>query len=212
MESNAQPTATETATATGKRLWHIVRAVFVMLREGLAKRRRLAELRLHLLLRRGKLAGKPFVVFSPSSPTTSTTTLPQPHTAVVPLPFPAASWTPTPPYTSPMRFNSVAATPPSTLPPANDRNDAAGNLAMTPREIARAFEFLDSVADEESSAEVSPLPSVLATPVVPVKQLRVTDSPFVDEEETEADDAVDRRAEEFIRSFYDRRRQEMIGF
>ncbi|KAG0459984.1 hypothetical protein HPP92_023112 [Vanilla planifolia] len=145
-----------------------------MLREGLAKRRLLAELRLHLLLRRGKLAGKAIRgVLSELSHHQHH------HTPSTSHGGGAASFS--------CRFMDPDAS------------------------VYVPHEFLDSVADEESSAEVSPLPSVLATPVVPVKQLRVTDSPFVDEEETEADDAVDRRAEEFIRSFYDRRRQEMIG-
>ncbi|KAG0458262.1 hypothetical protein HPP92_023419 [Vanilla planifolia] len=211
MESNAQPTATETATATGKRLWHIVRAVFVMLREGLAKRRLLAELRLHLLLRRGKLAGKAIRgVLSELSHHQHhhTLNLTRRWCRFLSCRFmdPDAS------VYVPHEVQFSCSNTPFYASSRQRSQRCRRKFGYDAEEIARAFEFLDSVADEESSAEVSPLPSVLATPVVPVKQLRVTDSPFVDEEETEADDAVDRRAEEFIRSFYDRRRQEMIGF
>ncbi|KAG0458260.1 hypothetical protein HPP92_023111 [Vanilla planifolia] len=129
-------------------------------RRGLAKPPP-AQLRLPPpLTSRESSQGKPFVVFSPSSPTTSTTT----------------------------SLNLTAVYPPFyTLPPAN--------VATMPPEIwlrrrGMAKLQVPRLGGRQGKAQVSPLPSVLATPVVPVKA-GVTDSPFVDEEETEADDAVD---------------------
>ncbi|CAN6207499.1 unnamed protein product [Urochloa humidicola] len=49
--------AVEPTTNMGRRLWHVVRAVLFMLRKGVSKRRKLA-MDLHLLLQRGKIAGK----------------------------------------------------------------------------------------------------------------------------------------------------------
>ncbi|KAG0486783.1 hypothetical protein HPP92_008878 [Vanilla planifolia] len=211
MESNGQQATTP---AMAKRLWHIVRAVFVMLREGLAKRRLLAELRLHLLFSRGKLAGKAIRGllsdlshnhhhhhYHPRSTSRGdygrrcffSCRFMDPDAAVYVPHEVQFSCSDTPFYAASRRRS-------------HRRRRESGYDATV---IARAFEILDSKAFEDSEAEISLVPSLLSTPAVPVRQLRVTDSPFA-EEEKEADDTVDRHAEEFIRLFYYQRRQEML--
>ncbi|XP_008794115.2 uncharacterized protein LOC103710238 [Phoenix dactylifera] len=188
-----------------KRLWHIIRVAYYMLRKGISKRK--LALDLHLLLHRGKIAGKALGDLlnfhhhhhhgaAPSSPG-----------------FSRRSMDPTLPFydTREVEFscsNTPAAYPAKLFRKNRHRHDYSNYDVAA---IAKAFEILNSeVSDTESvMATPSPAPilsSFLRSPAV-VRQLRITDSPFpIMEEDGVADGHVDRAAEEFIKRFYEQLR------
>ncbi|PKA54594.1 hypothetical protein AXF42_Ash000429 [Apostasia shenzhenica] len=194
------------ATETAKRLWHIVRAVFVMIREGLAKRRLIADLHLHLLLRRSKIAAKSLrsllslhqasIAHGGAAAAASLSCRFMDPDAAVYVPREVEfSCSNTPFYAGALRGTH-----------RRRRRRHGGHQSVS---VARLFELLDSVDDDDENwTEDTPVPSVLATPATAVRPLRVSDSPFSakEEEEDDADEAVDNAAEEFIRRFYEQLR------
>ena len=175
-----------------KRLWHMITAAYYMLRKGLTKHRLMMDL--HLLLKRGKLAGKAvgnFVAFHHHHRDHHIGANMHRDTDLS--------------YYDPKEVEfSCSNTPsyPSFLLAAkrgnrhrHDRYDF--DFAADDKEL----EMLNSeMSDAESSFVASPSPAA-------VRQPRIIDSPFpTRDEDAEADGRVDQEAEEFIRRFYEQLR------
>ncbi|RRT52105.1 hypothetical protein B296_00037280 [Ensete ventricosum] len=181
-----------------KRLWRMIRAAYYMLRKGFTKHRLMMDL--HLLLKRGKLAGKAvgnFVAFHHHR---------DHHIGANMYSNFSSRYVDTDlSYYDPKEVEfSCSNTPsyPSFLLP-NDFDFAADD---------RELEMLNSeMSDAESSSVVassSPAPMWgFGKSPEAVRQLRITDSPFpTRDEDAEADGRVDLEAEEFIRRFYEQLR------
>ncbi|KAL0923949.1 hypothetical protein M5K25_004736 [Dendrobium thyrsiflorum] len=188
MESNTYPTIT-------KRLCHIVRLVCYMLRNCISMRKLMMDLQ--LLLKRGKLAGK----FLSNFITHNHGGAASPAATGRSIEFSCSN---TPFYTAIKKKNR------------RRRQVENDNAAM----IEKAFQMLNAeVSDMESvrsSAMPSPSPSPAAmwwlgkSPAV-VRQLRVTDSPFMlNENEVVEEGKVDKEAEDFIRRFYEHLRRQQL--
>ncbi|XP_020572645.1 uncharacterized protein LOC110019351 [Phalaenopsis equestris] len=184
MESTPSPTIT-------KRLCHIFRLLYYMLRNSISKRKLMMDL--HLLLKRGKLAGKllsKFISFH--------------HNGGAALEF---SCNNTPFYPSARR---------------NKRGRRKVEFdSFDEAMMAKAFEVLSTeVSDMESvisSTTLTPSPSPspaamwwLGRSPAWVRQLRVTDSPFVGSEEVVEEGKVDKEAEDFIRWFHEQLRRQQL--
>ncbi|KAI0522538.1 hypothetical protein KFK09_004918 [Dendrobium nobile] len=190
MESNTSPTIT-------KRLCHIVRLVCYMLRNCISMRKLMMDLQ--LLLKRGKLAGK----FLSNFITHNHGGAASPAATGRSIEFSCSN---TPFYTAIKKKNRRR------RQVEYDNFDAAM--------IKKAFEMLNAeVSDMESvrsSAMPSPSPSPAAmwwlekSPAV-VRQLRVTDSPFMlNENEVVEEAKVDKEADDFIRRFYEHLRRQQL--
>ncbi|RWW68271.1 hypothetical protein BHE74_00024215 [Ensete ventricosum] len=201
---------TQMDPSLAKRLWHMIRAACYMLRKGFCKHKLMMDL--HLLLKRGKLAGKAignFVTFhhhhdrhtgSDAYPTCSCRSM-----------DPAFSS-----YNSKEVEFSCTDTPsyPSFFLTAKRKNrHRHGCYGIDVAALAQQLETLSSeISDAESSAMTSASPSPapmwsFGKSPAAVRQLRVTDSPFpMIDEGVEADGRVDREAEEFIKRFYEKLR------
>ncbi|PKA63387.1 hypothetical protein AXF42_Ash005282 [Apostasia shenzhenica] len=211
MESSSTPTM-------AKRLWHIVQVVFYMLRKTISKRKLMMDL--HLLLKRGKIAGKAignlvafhhqhhhgasaasfaadghFSAFSSCSIDTAA-----PFFSPAETEFSCSN---TPFYANYFRGTAKRKNRRRRHDDCYDAFDAAA--------IAVAFEMLNaqSASGEESSVSSlvpTPSPALMLdlgrSPVA--RPLRVTDSPFPVKEDEAADGGrVDEEAEAFIRRFYE---------
>ncbi|XP_042404437.1 uncharacterized protein LOC121994492 [Zingiber officinale] len=185
--------------ALAKRLWRMIRATHCVLRKGFAKRNKLMIMNLHLLLKRGKLAGKALTNLllhhghHPSADITGMSPEELNFFFYAPgdVEF-SCSNTPSPAF-----FLSAA----KRLTSGRRRRQEESSLDVHVAAAALAKEF-------EILSLASPVPAgrfgkSLAAP----RQLRITDSPFPAREEEENDGGrVDREAEAFIRRFYDQLR------
>jgi hypothetical protein len=219
-----------------RRLWHVVRAVLFMLRKGMSKRRKLS-MDLQLILQRSKIAGKalgklitahghhddqPAAQKAPPRRPDPSLAVYNLHGAGREVEFSCSN---TPSY------------PPIQLIPTkrgrrrNNRRTHRGANGAEPgwynydaADIAKVFEVLNDeqllnevVGDGAGAAALA----VLATPSpalwssfgrspAPVKQLRITDSPFPlrDDAADQEDGLVDQEADEFIKKFYDQLRKQ----
>jgi hypothetical protein len=201
-----------------KRLVHMLRLVYHMLRRGLCRKRLLMDL--HLLLGRGKLAGKALrnLVAAAHGGAAG-------HT-VVPAGEGAADASPSEPsfcHVDPGDVEFSCTTTPSYEPPPirslfpfRGRHGGGGPDVA---EIERAFEMMnaqEAVAGSSGVGAETPSSVAGATPSpllalslgrspAGVRQLRVTDSPFpVDPEGV--DERVDAKADNFIKRFYEQLR------
>ncbi|KAG1335322.1 hypothetical protein COCNU_03G014410 [Cocos nucifera] len=197
-------------SSVAKRLCHIVRAVYYMIRKGIPKRK-LLLLDLHHLLDRGKIAGKAL-----GSLMTFHHHHRHHHDSDVSafLGFSCRSLDPNLSYYNPQEVEfSCSNTPayPSFLTTKRKRRHRHDCYNYDVAAVAKAFEIFNSEASDAESLMASPSPAPIwssfgRSPAV-VRQLRITDSPFpIREEEGEADGYVDRAAEEFIRRFYEQLR------
>ncbi|XP_008791574.1 uncharacterized protein LOC103708427 [Phoenix dactylifera] len=196
-----------------KRLWHIVRAVYYMLRKGISKRKLLLW-DLHHVLHRGKIAGKALG---------NLMTFHHHHhhhhdgTAFAFSRFSCRSMDPNLSFYNPREVEfSCSDTPayPSFFTAKRKHRHRHDCYNHDVAAIAKAFEILNSEVSDTESLMASPSPAPIwssfgRSPAV-VRQLRITDSPFPireeEEEEEEADGQVDRAAEEFIKRFYEQLR------
>lgn len=158
---NVASKATAQPKSAARRLWRVMRAVLYMLRRGVLPSGRKVAMDLCLLLRRGKIAGKPSEVD----------------------------------YTSSFSANVAQ---------RRGRNrrqgeDEAANGYNATTDIAKVFEMLNDggnlFGDEDALALATPSPELAAR-----HALRITDSPSAAEQQ------VDRKADEFIRRFYEQLR------
>ncbi|KAK8949230.1 hypothetical protein KSP39_PZI005545 [Platanthera zijinensis] len=212
MEANAPP------KTTAKRVWHIVRAVFLMLREGLAKTHLFSDLHLHLLFRQGKLAGKSLRSIlshhhhhssayggAAAAAAAFSCRYMDPDAAIIAPREVEFSCSSTPFYAAASRRRTHHGSG------RGRRRRLHGGYEYDAAAIARAFEILDSVPDSGEIAEEmpTPVPSLLLTPAS-VRPLRVSDSPFPVKETEETDEAEDLKAEEFIQRFYEQLRRQHV--
>ncbi|XP_020097005.1 uncharacterized protein LOC109716101 [Ananas comosus] len=185
-------------STVAKRTWHMVRAVYYMLRKGINKRKIMMDLQ--LLLHRGKIAGKSLrhlMSFHHHHHHHH-------HPAAASAAFSCLYVDPKASFHAPRDVEFSCSNTPASYPRfyvgkqkhKHPRHDHAA------AEIAKVFEILNAEdAGECVSAAATPSPSPF------VRQLRITDSPFpLREEEGEVDGAVDRDAEEFIKRFYEQLR------
>ncbi|KAJ3693861.1 hypothetical protein LUZ60_009341 [Juncus effusus] len=189
--------------AISKRIWHIIQAVYYILRKGLTKKKLMMDLQ--LLLKRGKLAGKSLtnlLTFHPHSSSHSDSSS-YGFPLGLNLSFPNAkevefscSNTPTNSYPS---FH---------LPKRSKRNHKCSSFGDFDAEaVAKAFETLNSQITDADVAEALMTPSpMLGKSPANVRQLRVTDSPFPIQEADQGDGFVDKHADEFIKRFYNQLR------
>ncbi|EHA8590496.1 hypothetical protein COCNU_scaffold019505G000010 [Cocos nucifera] len=191
---------------TSKKLWRIVRSIYQMFRRGIIR-----AVDLHLLLQRGKIAGKALGDLLTSHHHYHTTS----GGTSYPSTFSCRSMDVNTAFYSPKEIQFSCSNTPSHpfLYSTKRRNrrhrDYYYNCKVAA--IAKAFEILNSeILETTDVAVASASPesewSYGKSPVV-VRQLRVTDSPFpTREEEEEVDDRIDSEAEEFIRRFYEQLR------
>ncbi|KAJ8471414.1 hypothetical protein OPV22_025757 [Ensete ventricosum] len=196
-----------------KRLWHMIRAAYCMLRKGFSKNKLVMDV--HLLLERSKLAGKAIgnsIAFYHDHEHRH-------HIgAHVYSAFSCRSMDPSLSFYNPKEVEfSCSNTPsyPAFLLAAkwkNRRGRRHGCYNLDAAAIAKQLEMLRSeISDAESSSIIaSPSPAPMwsfGKSPAGVRQLRITDSPFpISEEGGEADGHVDREAEEFIKMFYEQLR------
>ncbi|EEF48191.1 uncharacterized protein LOC8268303 [Ricinus communis] len=173
-----------------KKLWHIVRAVFFMLRKGISKSRIMVDL--HLMLKRGnKLAGKAIgnLVYHHN------------HSSFSCRSNDALN------FISPREYEFSCSNSPATFYPfsAHKRKhhhhlhftkSYKYNDVTTVAAVQKMLEMLNNEVQVEASPMV--LPGFGKSPMV--RQLRITDSPFPLKDE--GDSQVDKAAEEFIKKFY----------
>jgi uncharacterized protein (UPF0147 family) len=193
-----------------KRIWHIIQAVYYMLRKGISKKKLMMDL--HLLLQRGKLAGKSLThLLTPHSHTSS-------RCSSATSAFSCLSMDPNLSFYNPTEVEFSCSNTPNTfpnfhLPKRSKRNHKHHELnAFDAESIAKAFEILNTTvagADTDTSALPTPSPMLALahgkSPAV-ARQLRVTDSPFPIPEGTPGDGIVDQQADAFIKRFYEQLR------
>jgi Cotton fibre expressed protein len=194
-----------------KRLWQILQAVYYLLYKGISKQ--WLSLELHLLFKRGRLAAKSLKRLTDHHPSTcnakhymsvlSCRSM-DPSTAVYVPREVEFSFSNTPNYNSynvskPKLFRKSY----KRALPLSYRNDDASS-------VMRIFEVLDMGDQEEEFESVaSPSPRISWKTPVGVRQLRVTDSPFLMEDEGEKEaGVVDMKAEEFITRFREQLRSQ----
>ncbi|XP_058106004.1 uncharacterized protein LOC131249334 [Magnolia sinica] len=190
-----------------KRLWHIVRVLFFMLRKGISKSKLMVDL--HLMMKRGKIAGKKaignlmfhhhsnFSCRSSNAHASSSFFAPREYEF-------SCSNSPAFPFHLSKRKSHHHSF-------QNHHNHHYFScIHPTPIEdditvLHKALEILNS----DISAGVSPAPFLPGFGKSPmVRQLRVTDSPFPIKDPADVDSRVDKEAEEFIERFYEQLRMQ----
>lgn len=185
--------------ALAKKLLHILKIIYYMLKKGLTSKNKLT-MDLHLLLKRGKIAGRALanlIHFNHHHHS---------HRPKIPFSsFSCRSMDPNLSFYNPREVEfSCSNTPIQKNRSKNYSYDFEAFIA-----IAKTFEVLNSnnnnnmneVSDAES---VAPSPMILfgkSTPVT-VRQLRITDSPFPVKEDEVSDGKIDKEADDFIKRFY----------
>ncbi|KAK7272725.1 hypothetical protein RJT34_29522 [Clitoria ternatea] len=164
-----------------KKLWNIVRIVFLMLRKGLAKSK--VAMEFNLLLKRGKLAATKAI---------ANTHLALNHrnnnqNDVVLFQEYEFSCSNSPAF--PFQVSKYKHHP-------HRRHHRYHDVSTMNATIHKMLEMLNN---DKNKVEASPLPGFRKSPIG--KQLRITDSPFPLKDE-EGDNQVDVAAEEFIKRFY----------
>lgn len=204
------------APSIAKKILHIFKVVYYMIRKGIISKRKLM-VDLHLLLKRGKIAGKAIgKLMTSHHPTDSL------HSS-----FSCMSVDPTHSFYNPTRevefscSNTPAYAYTSCSHKRKNRKNSSYDYEAVAA-IAKAFELLNNnnnTTDIFSDAE-SMAPSVAPSPMINilgfgksprmVRQLRITDSPFpIMEDEVSCDHGkVDKEAQEFINRFYEQLRSQ----
>jgi Cotton fibre expressed protein len=193
-----------------KRIWHIIQAVYYMLRKGISKKKLMMDL--HLLLQRGKLAGKSLTHLLTWHSHTSS------RSNSAASAFSCLSMGPNLSFYNTTEVEFSCSNTPNTfptfhLPKRGKRNHKHHELnAFDAEAIAKAFEILNTAeagAGANMSALATPSPMLALahgkSPAV-ARQLRVTDSPFPMPEGTPGDGIVDQQADAFIKRFYEQLR------
>ncbi|CAL9773102.1 unnamed protein product [Musa acuminata subsp. burmannicoides] len=191
------------SSSAAKRLWHIARVVFYMLRKGLAKDKLMMDF--HLLLKRGKIAGKAIgnlVTFHHHHHHHGVTSMSSA--------FSCRSMDPNRSFYSPKAVEfSCSNTPsrPSFHAIKRKNRHRHYDYDYDAVAVAKAFEILNSQVSDAESVMASPSPSPMnwsfGKSPAGARQLRITDSPFpLNEEGEEVGTHIDQEAEEFIKRFY----------
>nr|DAD48858.1 TPA_asm: hypothetical protein HUJ06_018795 [Nelumbo nucifera] len=178
-----------------KKLWNIVRIVFFMLRKGISKRKLMMDL--HLMMKRGKLAGKALgnLMFHHHSNLSCRSNDVQ-LSFVAPREY-EFSCSNSPAYPSHFPFH-VNKRKGHHHHRDQDEIDAVNA-------VQKVFEMLNNDAVSVEASPLVNLPGFGKSPMV--RQLRITDSPFP-LRPSEEDSHVDKAAEEFIERFYKDLRQQ----
>ncbi|XP_072966723.1 uncharacterized protein [Typha angustifolia] len=220
MESSGPPRA-------AKQLWHIIRTVYYMMLKGISKHNLMLEL--HLLFKRGKIAGKAISGIL--------THHHHYHTTLAGNSYPAAlscrTMDPAAAVYVPREVEFSCSNTPSFpflyLSKRKNHHHYDNHLHQHfhrrrgrhhSREslyeydaaaIAKVFEVLND--SDSTSGGDSPVWSYAKSPAAAVRHVRITDSPFpvIEEGEVEVDGGVDRKAEEFIRWFHEQQRLQQRG-
>ncbi|KAK7358374.1 hypothetical protein VNO77_00301 [Canavalia gladiata] len=178
------------APVVAKKVWNIVRILFFMLRKGIAKIKIMGEL--HLMLKRGKLAGKALVNNLILSHHNASFTCRSHHnTFISPGDYEfSCSNSPALPF-----HHAIKRHKHRRFSKSNQYDDVSTFTA-----VQKVLEMLnnDKVFEANSSPFV-PLPGFGKSPIG--RQLRVTDSPFPLKDE-KGDSHIDVAAQEFINKFY----------
>lgn len=173
-----------------KKLWNIVRVLFFMLRKGIAKSKIMVEF--HLMLKRGKLAGKALV---------NSLMLHQHNLAA----FTCRHHDTHLSFISPREYEFSCSNSPaikrnkhyhhhSSRFSKSCHNDDVSTLSAVQK-------VLEALNNHDQKVEASPLVTLPGFGKSPIgRQLRVTDSPFPLKDD--GDSQVDMAAEEFIKRFY----------
>uniref|UniRef100_A0ACD5VDR1 Uncharacterized protein n=1 Tax=Avena sativa TaxID=4498 RepID=A0ACD5VDR1_AVESA len=199
----------------GKRLLQVLRAVYHMLRKGLCRKRLMMDL--HLLLGRGKLAGRALRAHLAHTP--------QPHHLAAAAAAAGASPSALTMYqhnptdvefscdTTPLY---AAASPGIVFPfkigrGRGGRSTAGKYGGLDAATVAAAFEMMNAQAAGTPGANGAAPSPMLALSLgrcpTGARQLRVTDSPFPVEPEG-VDERVDAEADSFIKRFYEQLRMQ----
>lgn len=237
MAGGTDVAAAVTAEASvARRLWRVVRAVLYMLRRGLGvpSGRKLA-MDLHLLLHRGKIAGKSLgdlVTFHHQHHHHGAFSA---GAAAAGSSFSCRVLDPALAVHEPSRGRREVVFSCSNTPSSGyggllsaaklrrrNRDEAATSYYnYDAADIARVFEMLNDSehlfnddADAPAAATATPSPTLVWTPLAfgrspAARQLRITDSPFAardDDGIAAGEQQVDRQADEFIRRFYEQLR------
>ncbi|KAL6838692.1 hypothetical protein ACP4OV_031406 [Aristida adscensionis] len=209
----------------GKRLVHVLRTVYHMLRRGLCRKRLMMDL--HLLLGRGKLAGRALrnLVAAAHHPHGAANLAVAGGSSGAAAAAAASSSTALSFSHDPRDVEFSCTTTPSHAPAAallfpfkirgGGRGRGRGKLGgLDVAEVARAFEMMNAQdaggagGETPSVAGATPSPMLalsLGRSPAGVRQLRVTDSPFPVEPEG-VDERVDAHADDFIKRFYEQLR------
>ncbi|CAL1414318.1 unnamed protein product [Linum trigynum] len=196
----------KTPEEVAKKLWHIARVVFFMLRRGISKSRIAVDL--GLLAKRGnKLAGKAianFLTFNglgggTHSHSHVSTAHHHYHNKSSSFLFGCRS-NGAVSFVSPREYEfSCSNSPALSFYPFHKRRKAAKyDDATTVAAVQRMLEMLNH---SEASAAASPMMPGFGRSPATVRQLRITDSPFPVKDEG-GGGQVDRAADEFIKRFY----------
>ncbi|XP_062090878.1 uncharacterized protein LOC133797098 [Humulus lupulus] len=213
-------------SVVAKKLWNIVRVVFIMMRKGLSKSKIMVEF--HMLMKRGKLAGKAlaqnFVLnhatFSSSSISTGGGFGCRSNDAVSfisPREYEFSC------SNSPAAFNNLYKTFGhfnkrsnkhhyfTKSSGANNTNYDYDDVSNTVNAVQKVLFEMYNMNHNNNSSHIYPSSTVEASPLVTLpgfgkspmgmKQLRITDSPFPLNYEG-GDTQVDSKADDFIKRFY----------
>lgn len=212
------------SNSIAKKLLHMFKVVYYMLRKGIISKRKLM-MDLHLLLKCGKLAGKALgnlmTIHGHHHHHTDNYSSSRAYSSSS---FSCMSMDPNHSFYDPREVEFSCSNTPSY--PVNitrrknhhhrsNKNYSYDYEAVAA--IAKAFEMLNkssnnTAADMSDSESVLPSPSPMIafgkSPAKMVRQLRITDSPFPIKEDEVADGRVDKEADEFIRRFYEQLRMQ----
>uniref|UniRef100_A0A7N0UYG0 Avr9/Cf-9 rapidly elicited protein 146 n=1 Tax=Kalanchoe fedtschenkoi TaxID=63787 RepID=A0A7N0UYG0_KALFE len=210
-----------------KRVWSMVRVLYYMLRKGISKSKLQADI--NLLLKRGKIAGKaiihnlvlPHLTSSPSPLSHGQHHSRGRHMSPPPTEY-EFSCSNTPIHSFPV-FHSKrnkhslffgCAHAPRTDEEEDEEAVAAANAVKMVLEMLNNHNDIANNDEKFERMMVQPspaLPGFGKSPAVPVRQLRVTDSPFP-LHDVGGDRQVDEKAEKFIAKFYnDLKRQRILA-
>ncbi|KAI5005779.1 hypothetical protein ZWY2020_033022 [Hordeum vulgare] len=195
----------------GRRLLHVLRAVYHMLRRGLCRKRLMMDL--HLLLGHGKLAGRAVRDLLAH----------QPHAGA--HRFAAAGASPSAlsmyqhdPRDVEFSCDTTPVYEPALFPFKIGRGRGRGGNygGLDAATVAAAFEMMNAHAAGTSGGETPRVTGATPSPMLALslgrrpagaRQLRVTDSPFPVEPEG-VDERVDAEADSFIKRFYEQLRMQ----
>lgn len=171
-----------------KKLWNIVRVLFFMLRKGIAKSKIMVEF--HLMLKRGKLAGKALV-----------------NNLMLHHHFTCRRHDTHLSFISPREYEfSCSNSPAIKRKHYHHHHNHSSRLSKSCQyddvsTLNAVQKVLIEVLNNHEKVEASPLVTLPGFGKSPIgRQLRVTDSPFPLKDE--GDSQVDMAAEEFIKRFY----------
>ncbi|PON45141.1 Avr9/Cf-9 rapidly elicited protein [Parasponia andersonii] len=200
-------------SVVAKKLWNIVRVVFIMMRKGLSKSKIMVEF--HMLMKRGKLAGKAMAHnFILNHSTASAAFSCRSNDAVS--------------FVSPREYEFSCSNSPAAAAfnnylyrpfghfnkrnkhshyfpksSAYDHDDVSSTVSAVQKVLLEMYNLNNNYNHQNMGVEASPLVTLPGFGKSPLgmRQLRITDSPFPLNNEG-GDTQVDSKAEDFINKFY----------